>query len=96
MTVKVTLNCQLKRDLFEVLLPFLEKNLPTVRGFNGCVSVNVYFDSERAEMLLEEEWVSVEAHQSYLKFIEGNGVLGELASHLSAAPTIKYFFNGGV
>jgi len=90
MRVRVTLNCQVKPDQLEVLLPFLKKNLPNVRGFNGCMSVTVYFDKESSEMLLEEEWLSIEHHQTYIKYIENNGILGELSAFLASAPVIKY------
>ncbi len=90
MRVRVTLNSQIKPEQFEVLLPFLEKNLPNVRGFDGCMSVTVYFDKNRSEMLLEEEWLSIEHHQSYMKHIESNGILKELAAFLASAPAIKY------
>jgi quinol monooxygenase YgiN len=90
MSVRVTLSCQVKSDQFEVLLAFLEKNLPNVRGFNGCMSVTVYFDKESSEMLLEEEWLSIEHHQTYIKYIENNGILGKLAAFLASAPVIKY------
>ncbi|MBL4880338.1 MAG: antibiotic biosynthesis monooxygenase [Oleispira sp.] len=90
MNVRVTLNCQVKPDQFEMLLPFLEKKLPNVRGFDGCISVTVYFDKGSLEMLLEEEWLSIEHHQTYIKHIESNGVLGELAAFLASAPIIKY------
>ncbi len=91
MSVRVTLNCQVKPEQLEVLLPFLEKNLPNVRGFDGCISVTVYFDKGSLEMLLEEEWLSIEHHQTYIKYIESNGILGELAAFLASAPVIKYF-----
>lgn len=91
MKVRVTLNCQVKPDRLEVLLPFLEKNLPNVRGFDGCISVTVYFDKGSLEMLLEEEWLSVEQHKTYIKFIRSNGILAELASFLALSPVIKYF-----
>lgn len=90
MNVRVTLNCQVKPDQFEILLPFLEKKLPNVRGFYGCISVTVYFDKGSLEMLLEEEWLSIEHHQTYIKHIESNGVLGALAAFLASAPIIKY------
>ena len=90
MSVRVTLNCQVKTEQLEVLLSFLEKNLPNVRGFDGCMSVTVYFDKGSSEMLLEEEWLSIEHHQAYIKHIESNGILGELANFLTSAPVIKY------
>lgn len=90
MSVRVTLSCQVKPEKIEVLLPFLEKNLPNVRGFDGCLSVTIYFDKGSSEMLLEEEWLSVEHHQTYIKHIESNGILGELAAFLVSDPVIKY------
>ncbi|WP_340679351.1 hypothetical protein [Paraglaciecola sp.] len=90
MRVRVTLNSQIKSEQFEVLLPFLTKNLPNVRGFNGCMNVTVYFDKGRSEMLLEEDWLSIEHHQSYMKHIESNGILKELAELLASDPVIKY------
>ncbi len=91
MSVRVTLNCQIKPGEFQVLLPFLEENLPNVRGFKGNMKVSVLLDKKNNEMLLDEEWLSVENHRSYLKFIKENGVLDKLSSFLNAQPIIKYF-----
>ncbi|MBW3694881.1 antibiotic biosynthesis monooxygenase [Vibrio sp. T187] len=91
MSVRITLNCQVKPEQFQALLPFLEDNLPNVRGFKGNKQVNVLFDEKNNEMLLYEEWRSVESHQEYLNFIHDNGVLDALSSFLSAPPIIKYF-----
>ncbi len=91
MSVQVTLNCPLKANSFQELKLFLETNLPNVRGFKGNLRVSVLFDETNNEMLLDEEWLSVESHQTYLKFIEDNGVLAQLASFLSEPPQIKYF-----
>lgn len=91
MSVRVTLNCKVKSDQFDTLLPFLEKNLPNVRGFKGNTRVSVFFDIENSEMLLDEDWLSINDHQAYLAFIESNGVLGELGGFLAGPPAIKYF-----
>ena len=91
MSVRVTLNCQVKSDQFQVLLPFLADNLPNVRGFKGNMQVSVLFDEKNNEMLLDEEWLTVESHQEYLNFINENGVLEALSAFLSAPPIIKYF-----
>ena len=91
MSVQVTLNCPLKAKNFQELKLFLETNLPNVRGFKGNLRVSVLFDETNNEMLLDEEWLSVESHQTYLKFIEDNGILAQLASFLSEPPQIKYF-----
>ena len=91
MSVKVTLNCQIKDGQFQALVPFLEDNLPNVRGFKGNVKVSVLFNKGNNEMLLDEEWLTVESHQAYLSFIHENGVLDELSSFLRSPPCIKYF-----
>lgn len=91
MSIRVTLNCVLKSNQSASLIPFLEANLANVRGFDGCLGVSVYFDQENTEMLLEEEWLSVEKHQTYIGFIEANGVLAKLANFFETPPVIKYF-----
>lgn len=91
MSVRVTLNCQLKDQQFEALLPFLEANLPNVRGFKGCQRVSVLYNEDSNEMLLDEAWLSEEHHKNYIGFIASNGVLEELAAFLEEPPTIRYF-----
>lgn len=91
MSVRVTLNCPVKAGAFPQLRPFLEQNLGNVRSFKGNLRVSVLYDESNNEMLLDEDWQSVESHQAYLAFISDNGVLNQLASFLSAPPDIKYF-----
>ena len=91
MRVKVTLTCLIKSGQTETLLPFLTKNLPNVRSFDGCLAVTIYFDNNKTEMLIEEEWLSVDKHQAYMSYIENNGVLAELAAFFESPPAIKYF-----
>ncbi|MEJ2613173.1 MAG: antibiotic biosynthesis monooxygenase [Candidatus Thiodiazotropha sp.] len=91
MSVRVTLNCQVKPGHFKSLLPFLEENLPTVRGFHGNMRVEVLFDEKNSEMLIDEEWASVEDHKAYIGFISKNGILDSLGRFLFAPPEIKYF-----
>jgi quinol monooxygenase YgiN len=80
-----------KPGQIDELIPFLKDNLPNVRGFKGNMRVSVFYDSENSELLLDEEWMSMEAHQSYIKFIDENGILGKLNSFLNSPPIIKYF-----
>jgi len=91
MSVRVTLNCPVKPGQFPAMLPFLEENLPNVRGFKGNLNVSVLFDNVANELLLDEEWLSVESHQAYLGFISSNGILEQLSHFLSEPPQIKYF-----
>ncbi|NOH63516.1 antibiotic biosynthesis monooxygenase [Vibrio sp. RE88] len=91
MSIRVTLNCPLIPERVEELKGFLAENLPNVRSFEGNKRVSVLFASDNKEMLLDEVWLSVEQHKSYLRFIESNGVLSQLASYLKSPPEIKYF-----
>ncbi|MEW8624619.1 MAG: hypothetical protein AB2551_02555 [Candidatus Thiodiazotropha sp.] len=90
MRKKVVIESKVKETVFNSLLPFLEKNLPRVRGFTGCLNVTVFFDKESRKMIFDEEWVSVEAHQEYINTIANNGVMDELISFLDGPPEIKY------
>jgi len=91
MSVKVTLNCFIKENQFEMMKPFLVENLPNVRNFDGCMSVKVLLNQEASQMLLDEEWVSIEHHKQYIAFIASNGVLEQLGAFLEEAPVIEYF-----
>jgi quinol monooxygenase YgiN len=91
MGVRVVLSCKVNDNQLDGLLPFLESNLPNVRSFKGNMRVSVLYDKTNNEMQLDEEWLSVESHQSYLQFIENNGVLAELASFFSEPPKINYY-----
>lgn len=92
MSVRVTLNCQLNTPKNQELIRFLEDNLSNVRGFKGNLQVSVLFDEKNTEMLLDEEWLTVDDHQAYLKFIEQNGILVKLSSFLKSPPQIKYYY----
>lgn len=91
MSIRVTLNCEVQPEKFDALLHFLEANLPNVRGFKGNMRVSVFYDQSHSEMLLDEEWLSIEDHKAYLDFIHRNGVLQRLGGFLTAPPDIKYF-----
>jgi quinol monooxygenase YgiN len=91
MSIRVTLNCKVKSGHYNALIPFLEKNLPNVRGFHGNTMVKVLFDEDNSEMLLDEQWLSIDDHKAYLNFISSNGVLSELGEFLENPPQIKYF-----
>ena len=90
MTIRVTLNCQVKTDRIESLVQFLTDNLNNVRSFNGCHSVDVYFNDDQSTLLLDEQWQDVEHHQAYIEFIQNNGVMAALADYFQAPPIITY------
>ena len=82
---------QVKDGRFAALEPFLKERLPGVRGFDGALSVTVYFDEATSELLIVEEWKSKAHHGAYLEAITASGVMAELVSFMTAAPTVTYY-----
>ncbi len=91
MSVWVTLEMKVKEGAFAALQPFLEANLPRVRGFEGAKSVSLLHDDETGRFLLLEEWRSREHHESYIQFISDNGVMAELLAFMQGPPDVKYY-----
>lgn len=91
MSVWVTLEMKVKDGKVDALLPFLEANLPRVRGFEGADSVSVLYDEETGRFLLLEEWRSKTHHETYIQFISDNGVMAELLAFMQGPPDVKYY-----
>jgi len=91
MSIRVTLHFKVKADKKKELVHFLKLNLPNVRQFPGCLYVDVLFSEDNNEMLLEEQWQSIELHKNYIAFIKDNGVLDQLNHFMVNEPLIGYF-----
>lgn len=91
MSVKVTLNCQVRENQFGDLHTFLEDNLSNVRNFRGCHEVSVFFDHVNYELILDETWEDIQHHRDYILFITENNIMSQLVSFFKSPPTVKYF-----
>lgn len=91
MTITVTLQMKVKEARYEGLEQFLQANLPNVRGFSGALNVSVYYNAEQRDLMLSEEWLSKEHHQSYIQLISENGVMSQLLSFMQDPPAITYY-----
>ena len=91
MSTIVVLESETDPAKLDGFLPFLEKNLPNVRGFDGCLSVSILRNPITNGVLIYEEWKSEAHHQAYVGAITESGVLGQLTSFLVREPNIKYF-----
>lgn len=91
MAIHVLIQSTVQAEKLNALRPFLEKNLPAVRGFQGCWQVSIMLNKTDGDMVFQEVWQSRQHHEDYLAHIDSNGVMAELASLLSQAPTIRYF-----
>lgn len=88
--MRVILESQVTPGKSDAIMPFLEENLPNVRGFKGCRRVDVLFNAETGVMIFDEDWQSIEDHQAYIDFISRNGVMEQLASYLEQPPKVTY------
>jgi quinol monooxygenase YgiN len=88
---QVILTSKIVKSKQKELEKFLIENLPNVRNFEGCSTVDVYIDDESKEMIFNEEWQSKEDHEKYMIFISNNGVMTQLISFLEGAPKVKYY-----
>lgn len=91
MSKKVIIESDINSDSIDALMAFLEANLPNVRSFPGCLHVTIYFDQNNQTMIFDEEWLSIEHHQRYIRSISDSGVLKELVAFLKSPPEINYF-----
>lgn len=91
MSVWVTLEMTVKDGSFDALSAFLQENLSNVRGFDGALQVDLYYDAPSRAFLLHEEWVSQAHHQAYLGFIQEKGVMAALLAFMEGPPEVTYY-----
>ena len=91
MSIWVTLEMTVNQGDYDLLSDFLATNLPNTRGFDGAEMVTLFYSRETRALLIQEEWLSVDHHKAYLKFIQDNGVMGELLSFMETPPKVRYY-----
>ena len=89
--MKVLLKMSVKEQTKVSFLSFLKEKIPVVRGFGGCNSVDLFFNNDSLEMVIVEEWISIEDHKKYIQSIIQNGVMEQLVQFLSNEPSITYY-----
>ncbi len=91
MTIRVTIQAELKENVYREFKEFLEENLPNVRGFPGALSVSILASTQSNDFMIYEEWQSEDHHKDNIHAITQNGVMGHLASFFKDMPAIKYY-----
>lgn len=91
MSIWVTLEMSVIDGAYANLEPFLEKNLPAVRGFDGALAVSILFDDESGKLLIFEEWKTRQHHQAYISAITQNGIMKQLLSFMTGPPDVQYY-----
>ncbi len=90
MTITVTVHGKIQDGQKEKLSSFLEANLPNTRSAPGCRLVEVFFDLDETELVLNEEWLTTEDHQQYISKISDAGAYEELLGFFTEEPAVRY------
>jgi len=69
-------------------MEFLQKILPDTRAAEGCRFNKTCVNDEAGEVMLVQEWDSLEDQQAYMKWRESTGVLAEFIGSLSKDPEV--------
>ncbi|MEP4770202.1 MAG: antibiotic biosynthesis monooxygenase [Roseibium sp.] len=90
MSTWVTLKMKVAESAYPRLEAFLADKLPAVRGFDGALSVSLFYNTDTRDFLILEEWVSQAHHQAYIKSIMDNGIMNQLLSFMEGQPAVTY------
>lgn len=88
---KVLLTSRVNENVTAEFMVFLKENLPNVRNFDGCISVEILFNAETNNMVFHETWKSKAHHIKYIEFITANGIMNALTNFLITSIDIQYF-----
>lgn len=92
MSVLVLLEAPVKSDEVANIKSYLTELLPESRAYDGCQSMEVYFNKEDgSNMVMVEQWDSRAAHEQYLGWRTETGVMDKLGAMLAGPPSIRYF-----
>ena len=92
MSVMVLLDTQIKSEEISNMKSFLDETLPDTRAYDGCQSLDVYFNTEdTGNMVMVEFWDSRAHYEKYFNWRTETGVLDKVGAMLAEPPIIRYF-----
>ena len=91
MSVMVTAEFKLKSETAEAVIQTMTDILPDTRAYDGCQSVESYYETETYSLLLIEIWESSEHQQKYLGWRVETGLVEKVGEMLAAAPEFRTF-----
>lgn len=90
MSIFVSLTMPVQPEKCAALDDFLAQNVPNVRAFDGALRVELFYNDDKTQLTIFEEWQSRDHHQRYIAFISENGVMQQLLSFMQAEPVVTY------
>ena len=92
MSVMVLLETQIKSKEISNMKSYLDEILPDTRAYDGCQSLDVYFNTEDTDnMVMVEFWDSRAHYEKYLNWRTETGVLDKVGAMFAEPPIIRYF-----
>lgn len=96
MSIMVLLEAPVKEEEISNITSYLAELLPESLAYDGCQSMDLYFNSEdKCNLVLVEHWESRAKHEKYLGWRTESGVMDKLGAMLSGPPSIRYFQRPG-
>jgi len=96
MSVMVLLEAPVKAEEISNMKSYMAELLPESLEYDGCQSMELYFNTEDGgNMVLVEHWDSPAHHQKYLGWRTETGVMDKLGGMLSGPPSIRFFERAG-
>ena len=72
---------------------YLDEILPDTRAYDGCQSLDVYFNTEdTGNMVMVAFWDSRVHYENYLNWRTETGVLDKVGLMFAEPPIIRYFY----
>jgi quinol monooxygenase YgiN len=92
MAIMVLLEIQAKEGTGDKLLATFKEILPDTRSRDGFLDLVVHQNQDdKDNLVLVEKWETKAAYDSYIGWRQETGVLDEMATGLSAPPSMRYF-----
>ena len=94
MSITITFDVAAKAGEANALQALFAEVLPDTRKFEGCISLEIYSETDRPDTIfMVEEWTSRSAYEKYLDWRRERGDMEKLMNLVQDPPVIR-FFNG--
>ena len=92
MSVMIIFETRTKSKEISNMKSYLDEILPDTRAYDGCQSLDVYFNTEdTGNMVMVEFWDSRAHYEKYLNWRTETGVMDKVGAMLAEPPSIRYF-----
>ena len=92
MSVMIIFETRIKSKEISNMKSYLDEILPDTRAYDGCQSLDVYFNTDdTGNMVMVEFWDSRAHYEKYLNWRTETGVMDKVGAMLAEPPSIRYF-----